>query len=96
MTTGIIVWLILFGIAALLFFGTAVVITVIGFQDLKDLLTHSRKKNTDAQENITMASRNLRGMRPPGMTIPQRKRTSYFFIPWSYSQSNKSSVSFSG
>jgi hypothetical protein len=38
------VWFIVFAIAALLFFGTAVVITVVGIQDLKDLLSRSTKK----------------------------------------------------
>ncbi len=35
------VWFVVFIVAALLFFGTAVVITVIGIQDLKDLLSRS-------------------------------------------------------
>ncbi len=37
-------WIILFAIAALLFFGTACVITVVGVKDLKDLLSRSSKK----------------------------------------------------
>jgi hypothetical protein len=44
METSVLVWFIVFAIAALLFFGTAVVITVVGIQDLKDLLSRSAKK----------------------------------------------------
>jgi hypothetical protein len=44
MDTSVLVWFIVFAIAALLFFGTAVVITVVGIQDLKDLLSRSTKK----------------------------------------------------
>ena len=44
MDTSVLVWFIVFAIAALLFFGTAFVITVIGIQDLKDLLSRSTKK----------------------------------------------------
>lgn len=44
MDTSVLVWFIVFVISALLFFGTAVVITVIGVQDLKDLLSRSTKK----------------------------------------------------
>lgn len=44
MDTTALIWFVVFVVAALLFFGTAVVITVIGVQDLKDLLSHSSKK----------------------------------------------------
>jgi hypothetical protein len=44
MDSSVLVWFIIFGVAALLFFGTAVVITVVGIQDLKDLLSRSTKK----------------------------------------------------
>ncbi len=37
-------WLILYGCAVTLFFGTAAVITVLGIRDLKDLLKHSTRK----------------------------------------------------
>ncbi len=37
----VLVWFVVFIVAALLFFGTAMVITVIGIQDLKDLLSRS-------------------------------------------------------
>jgi hypothetical protein len=47
MDTSVLVWFIVFGVAALLFFGTAVVITVVGIQDLKDLLSRSTKKGTE-------------------------------------------------
>jgi hypothetical protein len=44
MTHATLLWIILFALAALLFFGTAAVITVVGFRDLKDLLSRSLKK----------------------------------------------------
>jgi hypothetical protein len=44
MDTSVLVWFIVFAIAAFLFFGTAAVITVIGVQDLKDLLSRSTKR----------------------------------------------------
>jgi hypothetical protein len=44
MDTSVLIWFVLFIIATLLFFGTAVVITVVGVQDLKDLLSGSTKK----------------------------------------------------
>lgn len=44
MDTSVLVWFVLFVFAALLFFGTAVVITVVGIQDLKDLLSRSTKR----------------------------------------------------
>jgi hypothetical protein len=44
MTTSILIYLILFIVATTLFFGTAVVITVVGVKDLKDLLSGSTKK----------------------------------------------------
>jgi hypothetical protein len=47
MTLSVLLWLIAGGLAALLFFCTASVIAVIGFHDLRDLLTHSAKKEAD-------------------------------------------------
>jgi hypothetical protein len=47
MDTSVLVWFIVFAIAALLFFGTAAVITVVGIQDLKDLLSRSTKKEAE-------------------------------------------------
>lgn len=48
MTAGILIWLIIFAIAALLFFGIAAIIIVLGMRDLKFLLskaeTHSMSK----------------------------------------------------
>jgi len=44
MTTSILIYFFLFVIATVLFFGTAVVITVIGVKDLKDLLSGSTTK----------------------------------------------------
>ncbi|MBW7888991.1 MAG: hypothetical protein H3C35_11650 [Bacteroidetes bacterium] len=40
-------WIIIFCLAALLFFGTAAVITFIGMQDLKDLLKNHKKKSSN-------------------------------------------------
>ena len=47
MTGTVLVWFILFAVAALLFFGTAVVITVVGVRDLKELLRKSVTKEQD-------------------------------------------------
>ncbi len=44
MTTATLIWLCIFGIAALLFFGTAFVIMITGAGDLKDLLRLTGKK----------------------------------------------------
>ena len=41
MTIGICIWLIIFAIAALLFFGIAAIVAVLGMQDLKLLLSKS-------------------------------------------------------
>lgn len=43
MTTSILIYFIVFIVATALFFGTAVVITVVGVKDLKDLLSGSTK-----------------------------------------------------
>ncbi|HTY37719.1 MAG TPA: hypothetical protein VMH23_11440 [Bacteroidota bacterium] len=44
MDTSVLLWFFAFAVGALLFFGTATVITIIGAQDLKDLLSKSKKK----------------------------------------------------
>ena len=44
MDTTVLIWFVIFVIAMLLFFGTAVVITVIGVRDLKDLLSGTATK----------------------------------------------------
>jgi hypothetical protein len=44
MATSILIYLIIFIVATVLFFGTAVVITVVGIRDLKDLLSGSTTK----------------------------------------------------
>jgi hypothetical protein len=44
MDTTIFIWFVIFVIAMVLFFGTAVVITVVGVRDLKDLLSGSTTK----------------------------------------------------
>lgn len=45
MSTMSIIWIVVFAFATLLFFGTAVVITIIGTRDLKDLLRKTESKN---------------------------------------------------
>ena len=37
------IWLIIFGLAALLFFATALVISIVGARDLRDLLSKSNR-----------------------------------------------------
>lgn len=44
MDSGAFFWLIVFALAALAFFGTAVVITIVGMRDLRDLLSGSDHK----------------------------------------------------
>ncbi len=44
MNTSTLIYFILFIVATVLFFGTAIVITFVGVQDLKDLLTGTTKK----------------------------------------------------
>lgn len=43
MTDATTLWIIVFAVAAALFFGTASAITVVGIRDLKDLLSRSVK-----------------------------------------------------
>jgi hypothetical protein len=44
MTAGALFWLILFGIAALVFFGIALVVTIRGVADLRDLLGSAKRR----------------------------------------------------
>lgn len=44
MTTGTTLWLVTFLVSACLFFGLAVVISILGLKDLKSLLSKSEKK----------------------------------------------------
>jgi len=46
-------WIILFAIAALMFFGIAAVITVVGFRDLRILLTKSGKVTRATDDSAT-------------------------------------------
>lgn len=46
MTTGVFIWLTIFAIAALLFFGMALVIIILGMRDLKVLLSKSKMKKS--------------------------------------------------
>ena len=46
MSTMSIIWLAVFALATLLFFGAAAVITVVGTRDLKDLLKKTDSKNS--------------------------------------------------
>lgn len=43
MSTTTLVWIVIYVLATLLFFGTAAVITVVGVKDLRDLLSRSDK-----------------------------------------------------
>jgi len=47
MTSGALFWLLLFGIAALVFFGIALVVTIRGVSDLRDLLGSSKRQGKD-------------------------------------------------
>ncbi len=47
MTTGAIFWLIVFGISGLLFFGIALVVSIRGVGDLRDLLGSSGRRRHD-------------------------------------------------
>jgi hypothetical protein len=43
-TTGVIIWIVLFAIAASVFFGIALVVTIKGVSDVKDLLGISQRR----------------------------------------------------
>jgi hypothetical protein len=45
MDNGVIAWLIVFAISALVFFGVAVVVSVKGFTDLLTLLRHTSRRD---------------------------------------------------
>ena len=47
MTTGAMFWLFLFGIAALVFFGIALVVTIRGVGDLRKLLSSSKGREKE-------------------------------------------------
>ena len=47
MTPGALFWLFLFGVAALVFFGIALVVTIRGVSDLRDLLGSSDRRQKD-------------------------------------------------
>jgi hypothetical protein len=44
MNDAALVWIVVYCVAALLFFGTAVVIGIVGARDLRDLLSRSDRK----------------------------------------------------
>jgi hypothetical protein len=44
MNSTALIWLVIFVASSLLFFGTAIVITIVGARDLKDLLSRSDTK----------------------------------------------------
>jgi hypothetical protein len=44
MTGGALFWLVLFGVAALLFFGIALVVSFRGVKDLRDLLSATERR----------------------------------------------------
>ena len=47
MTSGALFWLVVFGIAALVFFGIALVVTIRGVSDVRDLLSSSKRRTKD-------------------------------------------------
>jgi len=47
MSKAVAVWLIVFAVSALVFFGVAVVVSVKGFSDLLSLLRHSSTRDED-------------------------------------------------
>jgi hypothetical protein len=51
MSNAVIVWLVVFAVAALVFFGVAAVVSVKGFTDLLDLLHHARSKDEIPSED---------------------------------------------
>jgi len=54
MNNGVIIWLIIFALAAACFFVIAVIVSIKGFADLRTLLQHSKhrdKTNRKLQEN---------------------------------------------
>lgn len=51
MSTGSVVWIVLYGIATLMFFAVAAGITVFGIQDLRSLLSRSEKKNREGKND---------------------------------------------
>ncbi len=45
MNNGVIIWLIIFALAAACFFVIAVIVSIKGFADLQDLLQHSKHRD---------------------------------------------------
>ena len=45
MNNGVIVWLVIFALAASIFFLIAAIVSIKGFADLQDLLQHSRHRD---------------------------------------------------
>ena len=55
MNNAVIVWLLVFAVAALLFFGVAAVVSVKGFADLLDLLRNAGpKKDVGSKDHIDL------------------------------------------
>jgi hypothetical protein len=50
MTDGALFWLLLFGLAAAVFFGIALVVTIRGVSDVRDLLSSSKHTPTEASK----------------------------------------------
>jgi|GEM_PF-1450207 hypothetical protein len=53
MTTWALVWLLIYGLATLVFFSVAFVITFYGFRDLRDLLNKSHRKDKNKFSEIS-------------------------------------------
>ena len=47
MTTGALIWLIVFGVSAVVFFLVALVVTILGLGDLRELLSGSSRNNKE-------------------------------------------------
>ena len=45
MTTGALIWYIILGVAALVFFGIAIVVSILGVSDLRDLIASTRHRS---------------------------------------------------
>lgn len=54
MNTGSLLWLVVFGITAFVFFGVAAIVTVKGFQDLMELFRRGsdEKEETESGKNL--------------------------------------------
>lgn len=59
MSTAALIWLTIYGVATLMFFSVASVITFYGLKDLKDLLNLSRRKANKNKSSSSSDANNL-------------------------------------